>query len=137
MTSTVGSAQTPVELITTFMERFNQGDAAGMCALFAPDGIVHEADSLMWGGDWTGPEGFAELLSKMNGPTAINVEQCSIYDCGDFVAMKMLVSFTSRASGRQLRMPVVEFYSVVGGLIREVEVLYQDTAAVNDLVRNG
>lgn len=137
MTSSIDTTKSPLEVMTTFVELFEQGDLAAVCALVAPDGVFHEAESLLWGGDWTGPEGFAALIATINGPTAMGVEACEIYDCGAFVAMKMLISFTSRKSGRKLIAPVVELYTVVDGLIRFVDVYYQDTAAVNEVVHNG
>jgi hypothetical protein len=137
MTSSVDTSKSPLEVMTTFFELFQTGDLAAVCALVAPDGVFHEAESLFWGGNWTGPEGFAALIAKINGPTAMGVEACDIYDCGEFIAMKMQISFTSRASGRQLIAPAVELYTVVDGLIRNVDVYYQDTAAVNDVVNNG
>lgn len=137
MSSSVDTTKSPLEVMTKFVELFDQGDLDAVCALVASDGVFHEAESLLWGGNWTGPQGFAELIATINGPTAMGVEACEIHDCGDFVVMKMQIAFTSRASGRKLVVPVVELYTVVDGLIRYVDVYYQDTAAVNEVVHNG
>ena len=45
--------------------------------------------------------------------------------------------FTSRKSGRQLPMTVVEHYRVRDGKIYGADAFYRDTQAVNDLVKNG
>ena len=51
--------------------------------------------------------------------------------------MRLRLVFTSRTSGRQLPMDVVEHYSVRGGKIHGANAFSKDTQAVNDLVKHG
>jgi ketosteroid isomerase-like protein len=60
-----------------------------------------------------------------------------IVRAGDVVELRLDAVFTSRKSGRQLPMTVVEHYRVHDGKIYGADAFYKDTQAVNDLVKNG
>jgi ketosteroid isomerase-like protein len=120
-----------------FIDFFRAGDLAGACGLIAPDAVWHEGESLAWGGEWRGADGFAAMIGAISTPTELLLEEAVIADAGDIVVLRLNVVFVSRASGRRLPMRVIENYTIKDGRIYGADVYYKDSQAVNELVANG
>jgi ketosteroid isomerase-like protein len=98
------------------------------------DAVWREAETLPWGGEWRGPEGFARLTREIDTLAELSVQDYDIVEAGDVVELRLDAVFTSRTSGRRLPMKVVEHYRVRDGRIYGADAFYQDTQAVNDLL---
>jgi ketosteroid isomerase-like protein len=130
---------TTTENALATVERFMQAiveerldDARG---LLHEEFVTYEAGGLPYSGEYRGPQGFFELLAKMTegmdftlGPAP----QCLLE--GDSVAVRSRVTFTARATGKNVEMKLVEVYTVSDGLIVELDVYYKDPAAVTALL---
>jgi ketosteroid isomerase-like protein len=67
----------------------------------------------------------------------LTVRGHEIVQAGEVVELRLDAVFTSRKTGRQLPMKVVEHYRVREGRIYGADAFYKDTQAVNDLVEHG
>lgn len=123
--------------VATLTEFVSGEDRAAAHAMIDEDAVWREAPSLPWGGDWRGPDGFDRLTREIDALAELTVRGHEIVPAGEMVELRLDAVFTSRASGRQLPMQVVEHYQVRDGRIRGADAFYKDTAAVNDLVQHG
>jgi nucleoside-diphosphate-sugar epimerase len=118
------------------LKEFVQG-GEGALAMVDENAVWREAESLPWGGEWRGPDGFARLTREIDVLAELTVRGHEIVQAGDVVELRLDAVFTSRKSRRQLPMTVVEHYRVHDGKIYGADAFYKDTQAVNDLVKNG
>jgi uncharacterized protein len=104
-------------------------------SLLHDDFVVYEAGGLPYSGEYHGPEGFFELLTKMNEVLELTPGPTIEYLLADnTVAMRYRLTFTARASGKSVEMSLVEVYTVRDGLIVELDVYYKDPLAVAALL---
>jgi nucleoside-diphosphate-sugar epimerase/ketosteroid isomerase-like protein len=126
-----------VATLEKFVSRMGAGDMSGALAMVDEEAVWHEAETLPWGGQWRGPDGFTRLEAAINTSAEMTVRDSVIVEAGEAVEMRLSLVFTSRKSRRRLPMDVVEHYTVRGGRIFGATAFYKDTQAVNDLVRHG
>ena len=126
----------PVHDDVATLEDFVRG-GEGALEMVDEDAVWREAESLPWGGEWRGPDGFARLTHEIDVLAELTTRGHEIVRAGDAVELRLDAVFTSRKSGRQLPMTVVEHYRVHDGKIYGADAFYKDTQAVNDLVKNG
>ncbi len=96
---------------------------------------MSSAGGLPFSGEYRGPQGFFDLMGKMNdvldlspGPIALNaVGQ-------DTVVTRFRLRFTARSSGKYVEMDLVEIYTLRDGLIIKLDVYYKDPSAVAVLI---
>ncbi len=125
------SADEPQATVSSFMQTIGKGRLDDARRLLHDDVVDYETGGVPYGGQYRGPQGFFELLGKMNENlelTPAPAIQCLLAD--DTVAMRYRLKFTSRASGKSVEMSVVEAYTVRDGLIVELDVYYKDPSAV-------
>ena len=104
-------------------------------ALLHREFVVYEAGGLPYSGEYHGPDGFFELLGKMNQAMELTPGETFQYLLADdTVAIRGRLRFTSRASGQSVEMGLVEIYTVRDGLIVELDVYYKDPSAVAALL---
>jgi len=104
-------------------------------SLLHDDFVVHEAGGLPFSGDYYGPEGFFELLRRMNHVLELTAGPVTTDPLGsDAVAARFRLTFLSRATGKSTEMGLVEIYTVRDGQITELDVYYKDPAAVAALL---
>jgi ketosteroid isomerase-like protein len=104
-------------------------------SLLHDDFVVHEAGGLPFSGDYHGPHGFFELLSRMNDVLELTAGPVTTDPLGDnVVAARFRLTFMSRATGKSVEMGLVEIYTVRDGQIAELDVYYKDPAAVTALL---
>jgi nucleoside-diphosphate-sugar epimerase/ketosteroid isomerase-like protein len=126
-----------VATLEKFVSRMGAGDRSGALEMVDEDAVWHEAETLPWGGQWRGPDGFTRLEAAIDSSTEMTVWDSAIVEAGEVVEMRLSLVFTSRKSGRRLPMEVVEHYTVREGKIHGANAFYKDTQAVNDLVNHG
>jgi hypothetical protein len=104
-------------------------------ALLHREFVVYEAGGLPYSGEYRGPDGFFELLGKMNQAMELTPGETFQYLLADnTVAIRGRLTFTSRASRQSVEMGLVEIYTVRDGLIVELDVYYKDPSAVAALL---
>jgi len=132
-------SKSPLFTLRRFSKAVGENDLDRACSLLHHDFVVHEAGGLPYSGEYHGPQGFRELLAKMNESmelTAGPISHDPLSD--DTVALRFGLTFTARTSGESVEMNVVELYRVRDGLIVELDVYYKDPGAVTALLaRSG
>ncbi|MBZ4322129.1 nuclear transport factor 2 family protein [Streptomyces huiliensis] len=99
---------------------------------FADDVVLHQADSLPYGGTWHRHDGMARFFLAMS----LAWERFDILDQrflgvdGDTVVVHSRIRARARATGRELEFPIVQTIEVRDGRIARVRPFYWDTAAI-------
>ena len=119
------------------LDSFQAGDLEAAVSAIHPDCVLHEAASLPYAGDWHGRDGFRELVKVMLGAFDLKIEGYEVYEAGDTIAMKAVGTFTPRASGRSVTMPLVEIYRIQDGMIIDADIFYKDAKEIHDLAAEG
>jgi ketosteroid isomerase-like protein len=124
-----------VDTVRRFMAATGIEQQNERSALLHDDFVVHEAGGLPFSGDYHGPQGFFDLLNRMNEALELMVGPITTDPLGDeTVAARFRLTFTSRTSGKSVEMGLVEIYTVRDGRIAELDVYYKDPGAVASLL---
>lgn len=110
-----------------------QGRFEELGELVHPDFIVFEDFGMPYGGIYRGPDGFAELVSKVVATwDGLQTECLSLLDepGGDGVLMVMRLTGRSHSSGRTVEAQTSEFWRISNGRLAEGRVWYFDTPTV-------
>ena len=102
-----------------------------LAPFFAPDVVLYQADALPYGGVWRGHDGLERFFFAMS----------RTWDVFDMVSQEFLavtsplviltdVHARARATGRELRFPILQTITVEEARITEVRPFYWDTAAI-------
>jgi uncharacterized protein len=131
-------SQSPLSTVGQFSKALGDKDLERACALLHDDLVVHEAGGLPYSGEYHGPQGFRDLLARMNESMEL-VPGPVTRDClpDDTVVSRFRLTFTARTSGESVEMGLVELYKVRDGLIVELDVYYKDPSAVAALLTRG
>ena len=132
-------SRSPLSTVGQFSKALGEKDLDQACTLLHHDLVVHEAGGLPYSGEYHGPQGFRELLAKMNESMELTAGPVT-RDClsDDTVVSRFRLTFTARTSGESVEMGLVELYKVQDGLIIELDVYYKDPSAVTALLaRSG
>lgn len=112
---------------------FNVGRMEDFLANLAPQCAWISPAGSLFPGTFIGPQ---ELLQRFFMPLgerfAVTVAVASYHDIGDTVISRGHYDFTHRASGRQLRLPMIELADWHGGKLRRHEAFF-DTALARDV----
>jgi uncharacterized protein len=130
-------SEAAVTAARTLIESFRAGDVDKAFDQVHPEGVIHEADELWYGGDWTGPEGFRKIIGIMSSKLDLEILDYEVYDSHEVTVMNARIRFTSKSSGRQLEMPIVELYRERDGKLVDMDIFYKDTAAVIELANEA
>jgi len=133
-------AMTTVSLLKGMYEAEAEYLAAGgpgtaaftpLAPFFAPDVVLHQAESLPYGGIWRGHEGMERFFVAMSRAWAEfdMVEQSFLSDTSPLVVLTQ-VRARARATGRELTFPILQTITVTDGRITEVRPFYWDTAEI-------
>jgi ketosteroid isomerase-like protein len=111
-------------------------DFAAMTTVVHPDITVHSAPTLPYGGEWRGVERLRAFLAAFaEAWSALDVEDMRVLDGGDeLVVVVLTMKATSRATGRQMSMPLTQTVRLRHGLIAEIRPFYWDTDVVNGVL---
>lgn len=104
-----------------------------LAPFFAPDVVLHQAESLPYGGVWRGHEGLERFFLAMSRTWDVfeMVEQTYLSDTSPLV-VQTRVHARARKSGRELDFPILQTITVENGVITEVNPFYWDTSAIAD-----
>lgn len=124
-------------VVRKFFAALADNDAETALGSFHENTVIHEPANLPYGGDYEGREGFGRLLASITELFEFAIHGWDIRETGDEAVGVLEATFTSRVTGRSLRMPVVELYKFTDGLISDVVVFPQDTAAIIELTKGA
>ncbi|WP_410659824.1 nuclear transport factor 2 family protein [Amycolatopsis sp. lyj-112] len=104
---------------------------ASLAPFFSPDVVLHQADSLPYGGIWRGHDGMERFFAAMSDTWDVfdMVEQSFLSETSPLVVLTH-VHVRARATGRELDFPILQTITVENGRITEVHPFYWDTAAI-------
>jgi uncharacterized protein len=92
---------------------------------------IVEPDSLPYGGTHHGVDGYVALMQRIGELFELAFEPQGLHALDQkTVVLRIHVTFTARSTGRSVKLPVVEFLEVAGGLVQSSEVFLADTAAL-------
>ena len=102
-----------------------------LAPFFAPDVVLHQAESLPYGGIWRGHDGMERFFAAMSQAWEEfeMVEQEFLSTSGTAVVLTQ-VHARARATGRELDFPILQTIRVVDGRIAEVRPFYWDAAEI-------
>lgn len=98
---------------------------------FASDVVLHQAESLPYGGTWRGLDGMEQFFAAMSQAwEAFEMVEQHFLSTADTAVVLTWVHARARATGRELGFPILQTIRVVDGRIAEARPFYWDTAAV-------
>lgn len=125
--------RTPAELALGIQQNFATMTVDVAAEYIAPDCIIHEAPSLPFGGDWKGPQGFVDLMAKIQQTfLEFSSEPISMVTEGDVLAFAAILR--GRTAKGSFEMPLVEYWTCRDGKIQEIYAMWQDTKVIAGLV---
>ena len=104
-----------------------------LAPFFDPDVVLHQSDSLPYGGTWRGHDGIEQFFLAMSRTWEVfeMVDQDFLSTDGTAVVLTQ-VHARARASGRELDFPILQTIRVDDRRIVEVRPFYWDTGAIAD-----
>lgn len=124
-----------VAVVRAFTDALRAGDIDTCLEMVDPDLVFSEADSLPFGGEYLGRDGFLHFLRTFSKQFTAELTPPEITGGDGLVAVRVHGTLTSRRTGRSLRMDAVDLYRLTGGKVARVDVYYKDAAAVVELDR--
>jgi ketosteroid isomerase-like protein len=100
---------------------------------FASDVVLHQAETLPYGGTWRGHDGMEQFFLAMSQAweSFELVDQKFLTTEGTAVVLTQ-VHACARATGRELDFPILQTVEARNGRITEIRPFYWDTAAIAD-----
>lgn len=126
----MAATTTAVGIIHELARRFAAGDGAGAAALFHDDIRIEQPESLPHGGWWSGRSGMADMGAAFGKHWTRTIADPRISGDDDTVTQVTTQTWTSVATGRSATVDVAELFSFRDGLISQIRVFQQDTAAL-------
>jgi hypothetical protein len=106
--------------------------------LFAPDIVLVEPASLPHGGSHRGLPAFHTVQAAMRELWEQRIEATTYWRCApDLFALRIVIRWTARATGRAVVLPMVDLIRISRGQITEIEVFLHDTKALVDTLGDG
>jgi uncharacterized protein len=124
-----------VAVVRAFTDALRSGDIRACAALLDDSNVFSEAASLPFGGDYVGAEGFRRMLGAVSRDFRVELDPPEIAGTGDWVAVVVRGTFTSRATRRSMPVDCVDIYRLRDGKIVRVDVHYKEPAALAALCR--
>lgn len=122
-------------IVRRFMSATGADGRLERARLLHEDFVVSSAGGLPFSGEYHGPQGFFDLIGKMNEVLDLTPGPITLNPLGqDAVAANFRLTFTARSSGKQVEMDLVEIYTIRHGLIIKLDVYYKDPSAVAALI---
>jgi ketosteroid isomerase-like protein len=96
-----------------------------------PEVEIHQPASLPYGGVWRGHDGFEAWMRAFGEQWAhLEVRDPQFHPAGDVIFSRSHVHAVARATGRAVDWPLLQFFRVRNGRIRELRPFHWDTAAL-------
>jgi ketosteroid isomerase-like protein len=148
--TTTGPAvtRTAAEIVRSVYRAFTSGDTGlidrTVRELFADDVVVHEAESLPWGGRYDGLETVAAMTQGLADPAApidaanLSVDELIVDESGAPGTAHVIaaVSFPWRGA-TTIQMRALEWFTIRHGKVSEIQVFLWDTGAAVSALGNG
>jgi ketosteroid isomerase-like protein len=101
--------------------------------VFDEDITVIEPASLPHGGTHHGLDEYRSLQDQMRRLWDQRIESAEYWQCADDrVALRIVITWTARATGRSVALPMIDMLRFRDGKVIEVEAFVQDTKALLD-----
>lgn len=133
----MSSEDGPVALLARFYEAesgylADQGDFGPMAETLDRECVMVQPDSLPYGGQWQGHQGYQDWLQAFGQAWAsLSVQGSHIYAAeADTVFSRSTVVGTARATGREITYPLLQMITIRDGRILRIEPFYWDTHQV-------
>ncbi len=118
-------------VVEQMLDHAAHGRWASLPQVLAPDFAIIEPASLPYGGRHDGVAGYVALMEQIGALFALTFEPGALHALSDDeVLLRMHVTFVARATGRSVRLPVLELLRVRRGRVERSEVFVSDTAAL-------
>jgi ketosteroid isomerase-like protein len=132
----MSNPKSTVDLVGEFLDHAANGRWDQLPALMSEDFVILEPESLPYGGEHHGSHGYIALMKQIGGLFELQFDLDWIAPAGEnAVVLRMVVTFTSRQTGRSAAIPVVELLTVREGRLTRSEIFHFDTAALPCEVR--
>lgn len=131
------SGRDDVAVVRAFTDAMRSGDIDTCLEMVDPDLVFSEAESLPFGGEYHGKDGFLQLLRNVGRHLKVELAAPEITGGDGLVAVRVHGTMTARATGRSMPMDVVDLYRLSAGKVTRVEVFYKEPTAVADLCGEG
>jgi len=126
-------SQADVDITQQFLKACQVGDIETVFGMIHPECVIDEGHGLPYAGTFVGPAGLQELVGKIMTPMEMVVDEFTVTDGGDCAVARIVLNFTSRSSGRSLKMPGIELYETTDGKVSKIDVFYKSTQAIAEL----
>ena len=104
---------------------------APLAPFFAPNVVLHQAESLPYGGTWRGHDGMERFFIAMSKAwKAFDIEEQTFLATGNPAVVLTQVHACARATDRELDFPIVQTTEIAGGRISVIRPFYWDTASI-------
>lgn len=121
----------PAQLLAEVYRQAGLRDWDAVAALCAEDFTVHEAESLPFGGQWTGRDALKRVAQAMYGTwEKASVEIHEIVGGEEWAVVVLTLTMTSKITGRTFSQTVNEAGRFERGLLQELRIHYFDAAEV-------
>ena len=118
--------------IRDFYDAIATGDVArAQAKLDAGKIVITEAESLPFGGEYRGIDGFHKLMRNLGGAWKRVRFDNFVFATGENrVVSEFVMTATVRATGAELKFPVIEVFELGDGKIVSIRPFYWDTSAI-------
>ena len=126
-------ARDNVDVIEGAWAAWGKGNIEAATSIVAPEGEIHAPDTLPWGGTYTGPEGFKEMIGKfLSNFESVDPRPTAFLEADDGETVVVVVEGVGKTkSGNALSGRSVWLYKVSGGKLTSAE-FFGDTAQARD-----
>jgi hypothetical protein len=127
---TVGISE-PERIAAKYFEcLFVTRDFATMKKIMAKDAVYNQAEGLPYGGTYIGFDELVKMFQKAGGYFDLQIEKNPVYytnPATNGVFIYFWIKCKSKKSGKEISMPISEYYEVNNGLITHIRPYYFDT----------
>lgn len=110
-------------------------DFALIAETLDPEIVLHQAESLPYGGDWRGYDGFEAWLNRMGEAwSSVEAQDQRFIEQGDTVVVLLTMKAKAKKGNQFFTTPVCQVVKVGDERILEWWIYYWDTVAVNSFL---
>lgn len=125
----MSAAEKNREALKAIYDHFFAGDVAAMATYLRDDAVIYEAETLPYGGEYTGPQGLHDVLSRVMGTWSdVSFEIAHFLASDKAAAAFGTFHVTSRDTGKKTSFKLCEVWEFEDGKVTSVSPVYGDTA---------
>ncbi len=118
-----------------YLSSGSDGDFGPIADTLDPEVVMHQADSLPYGGEWRGHDGFERWMREMREWwESLELTDQEFVVHGRLVIVLSTVVATARRTGRAYTYPLAQVIETREGRILSIRPFYWDTAATVDVL---